>query len=49
MSSALFYRWRAKFGGVDASMMSRLKELEKANRRLRKMIVDERLNAAIVL
>ena len=46
--SALFYRWRAKFGGMDASMMSRMKELEEENRRLRKMIVDERLKAEIV-
>ena len=28
MSSASFYKWRAKFGGMDASLMSRLKELE---------------------
>jgi hypothetical protein len=28
MSSATFYKWRAKYGGMDASMMSRLKELE---------------------
>ncbi len=28
MSSAQFYKWRSKFGGVDASMMKRLKELE---------------------
>jgi putative transposase len=48
ISSALFYRWRAKFGGMDASMMSRMKELEEENRRLRKMIVDERLKAEIV-
>ncbi len=27
MSSATFYKWRAKYGGMDASMMSRLKEL----------------------
>ncbi len=47
-SSALFYRWRAKFGGMDASMMSRMKELEEENRRLRKMVVDERLKAEIV-
>ncbi len=45
VSSAFFYRWRAKFGGMDASMMSRVKELEEENRRLRKMIVDERLKA----
>jgi putative transposase len=44
----LFYRWRAKYGGMDVSMMSRMKELEEDNRRLRKMIVDERLKAEIV-
>ena len=48
ISSALFYRWRAKFGGMDAWMMSRMKALEEENRRLRKMIVDERLKAEIV-
>jgi putative transposase len=31
MSSAQFYKWRAKFGGMDASMMKRLKELEDEN------------------
>ena len=39
---------RAKYGGMDASMMARMKELEEENRRLRKMIVDERLKAEIV-
>ena len=35
MSSATFYKWRAKYGGMDASMVSRLKELEDENRRLK--------------
>jgi len=39
MSSASFYKWRAKFGGMDASMMKRMKELEEENRRLKKMYV----------
>lgn len=34
ISAATFYKWRAKFGGMDASMMSRLKELETENIRL---------------
>ena len=34
MSSATFYKWRAKYGGMDASLMSRMKELEDENRRL---------------
>ena len=37
MSSAQFYKWRAKFGGMDASLMKRLKELEDENKRLKKM------------
>ena len=28
ISSATFYKWRSKFGGMDASMMSQLKELQ---------------------
>ena len=47
MSSAQFYKWRAKFGGMDASMMKRLKELEEENRRLKKMVAEERLKAEI--
>ena len=48
MSAATFYKWRAKFGGMDASMMARLKELEDENRRLKKMYADERLKAEMV-
>jgi putative transposase len=48
MSSATFYNWRAKYGGMDISMMKRLKELEEENRRLKKMYAEERLKAEIV-
>ncbi|GAB3684114.1 hypothetical protein GCM10028792_34560 [Salinisphaera aquimarina] len=37
MSSATFYKWRGKYGGMDASLMARVKELEDENRRLNKM------------
>ena len=47
MSDATFYKWRAKFGGMDASMMKRLKELEEENRRLKNMYAEERLKAEI--
>ena len=30
--SATFYKWRAKYGGMDASLMARMKELEEENR-----------------
>jgi putative transposase len=48
ISTATFYKWRAKFGGMDASMMSRLKELEDENRRLKKMYAEERLKAEVL-
>ena len=48
MSSATFYKWRSKFGGMDASMMSRLKQLEDENRRLKKMYAEERLKSEII-
>ena len=48
MSSASFYKWRSKYGGMDASMMTRLKELEDENRRLKKRYADERLKAEII-
>jgi putative transposase len=48
MSSATFYKWRAKYGGMDTSMITRLKELEAENARLKKMYADERLKAMIV-
>ncbi|BBE09779.1 ISxac2 Transposase [Mycoavidus cysteinexigens] len=48
MSSSLFYKWRSKYGGMDASMIARLKELEEENRRLKKMYAEERLKAEII-
>ncbi len=48
MSSATFYKWRAKFGGMDASLMARLRELEAENARLKKMYAEERLKAEII-
>lgn len=47
MSSATFYKWRSKYGGMDASLMKRLKELEDENRRLKKMSAEERLKAEL--
>ena len=48
ISTATFYKWRAKYGGMDVSMMSRMKELEEENRRLKKMYLEEKLKAEIV-
>jgi len=48
MSNATFYKWRSKFGGMDASLMKRMKELEDENRRLKKMYAEEKIKAEIV-
>lgn len=48
ISSATFYKWRAKYGGLDVSMMARMKELESENARLKKMYAEERLKADIL-
>jgi putative transposase len=48
ISSATFYKWRSKYGGMDVSMMKRVKELEEENRRLKKMYAEERLKAEII-
>ena len=48
MSSAAFYKWRAKYGGMDASMVARLKELEDENRRLKKMYAEVQLQANVL-
>jgi len=47
IGSATFYKWGLKFGGMDASLMARLKELEDENRRLKKMCAEERIKAEI--
>jgi putative transposase len=48
MSCELFYKWRSRYGGMDASLRARLKELEEENRRLKKMYAEERLKAEII-
>jgi putative transposase len=40
MSNASFYKWRAKYGGMDASMISQMKTLDDENRRLKRMFAD---------
>ena len=47
ISSATFYKWRAKYGGMDTAMIKRLKELEDENRRLKKMYAEECLKSQI--
>ena len=46
--TAIFYKWRATYGGMDVSMVSGMKELEEENRRLKKMYLEEKLKAEVV-
>ena len=48
MSNASFYKWRAKYGGMDASLMTRMKELEAENSRLKKMYADVQLQNDVI-
>ena len=48
INSATFYKWRSKYGGMDASMISRMKELEEENRRLKKMYAESQMSADIL-
>jgi putative transposase len=48
VSCATLYKWRAKYGGMDASLIALLKALEEENRRLKQMCAEERLKAEIV-
>jgi putative transposase len=40
MSSATYYAWRSKYGGMDPSMMAEMKALQAENNRLKKMYAD---------
>jgi putative transposase len=48
ISNATFYKWRAKYGGMDASLIARMKVLKDENRHLKKRYAEERLKAEIV-
>ena len=39
-SKSSFYKWKAKYGGMEASDLRRLRELEEENRRLKQMYAD---------
>jgi putative transposase len=48
ISTSTFYKWRAKYGGLDASQLKRLRELEDENRRLKQMYADLSLDHEIL-
>ena len=48
ISSATFYKWKAKYGGLDVSEARRLRSLEDENRRLKRLVADQALNLQIL-
>lgn len=48
ISTATFYKWRSKYGGMDASMVSQMKALEEENRRLKRMYAELSMQADLL-
>lgn len=48
ISSATFYKWKAKYGGLEVSDARRLKALEDENRRLKKLLAEAELDKAML-
>ena len=47
VGNSTFYKWRAKYGGMELSDVKRLKELEEENRRLKQMYADLSLKSQL--
>jgi putative transposase len=47
-SEATFYKWRAKFGGMDVPDARRLRELEQENSRLKKLLAEAHLDMHVL-
>jgi putative transposase len=47
MSRASFYNWRAKFGGMDASLIAEMKDMSEQNRRLKRMYGEMSMSETI--
>ena len=48
ISQQTYYRWRTKYGGMDPLMAKQMKELEKENARLKRLVADQALDIAIL-
>lgn len=48
MSSAKFHKWRAKFGSMDASLITRMEKLDRENARLKEMYAETQLNYEVI-
>jgi len=48
VSQQTYYRWRNKYGGMSPDMIKQLRELQKENSRLRKVVADQAIDIAIL-
>ena len=48
ISEQTYYRWRQKYGGMDPQMAKQLKEMEKENARLKRLVADQALDIQIL-
>ena len=48
ISTSTFYSWRSKYGGMDVSMLRRVKDLEAENSRLKRLYAEERLASEVL-
>jgi putative transposase len=48
MGNSTFYKWRSRYGGMDVSLLQRMKELESENKRLKKLYAESQLEADII-
>jgi transposase-like protein len=48
ISEQTYYRWRTKYGGLDPQMAKQLRELEKENQRLKKLVAEQALDNQIL-
>ena len=47
ITDGTFYRWKAKYGGLEASELRRIKQLEEENRRLKQIVADQALDILV--
>lgn len=48
IAQGTFYRWKAKYGGLELNEAKRLKQLEEENRRLKRLVADQALDIQIL-
>lgn len=48
VNDSSYYRWKAKYGGMDSKSIQRLRELERENARLKRIVADQMLDITIL-